>query len=92
LADKSEFGWKTVEEYTQHELPDDEKKIRQAVDRAEKAVKSLSNKKFKKQSTFHPPRNGYSNARVPHQMSMQTVPRQLVEIWEFSPQSNPQST
>ena len=23
LADKSEFGWKTVEEYTQHELADD---------------------------------------------------------------------
>ena len=31
LADKSEFGWKTVEEYTQHELAEDEqdtKKIR----------------------------------------------------------------
>jgi hypothetical protein len=33
LPDKSEFGWKTVEEYTKHELADDdkdEKKIRQA--------------------------------------------------------------
>ena len=31
LADKSEFDWKTVEEYTQHELAEDEqyaKKIR----------------------------------------------------------------
>ena len=40
LADKSEFGWKTVEEYTQHELADSEadgKKIRRAEERAEKA-------------------------------------------------------
>jgi hypothetical protein len=55
LAEKSEFGWKTVEEYTQHELADDdkdEKNIQQAEEWAEKAVKSLSNKEFKKQSTF----------------------------------------
>ena len=40
LADKLEFGWKTVEEYTQHELAEDEqdaKKIRHAEERAEKA-------------------------------------------------------
>ena len=33
LADKSEFGWKTIEEYTQHEIADSEaesKKIRRA--------------------------------------------------------------
>ena len=43
LADKSEFGWKTVEEYTQHELGDDEadgKNIRRAEERAEKALGS----------------------------------------------------
>ena len=45
LADKSEFGWKTVEEYSQHELADDEadgKKIRRAEERAEKALKSAA--------------------------------------------------
>ena len=39
LADKSEFGWKTVEEYTQHELAEDEqdaKKIRHAEEKAKK--------------------------------------------------------
>ena len=39
LADKSEFAWKTVTEYLQHELADDEqdgKKIRRAEERAEK--------------------------------------------------------
>jgi len=44
LADKSEFGWKTVEKYSQHELADDEadgKKIRRAEERAEKALKCL---------------------------------------------------
>ena len=48
LADKSEFGWKTVEEYTQHELADSEadgKKIRRAEERAEKALNSAASKK-----------------------------------------------
>ena len=43
LADKSDLGWKTVDEYVQHELAVDEedgKKIRRAEERAEKAVKS----------------------------------------------------
>ena len=53
LADKSEFGWKTVEEYTQHELADSEadgKKIRRAEERAEKALKSVASKKSVKRS------------------------------------------
>ena len=43
LVDKSDFGWKTVEQYTKHELADNEedgKKIRRAEERAEKALKS----------------------------------------------------
>ena len=42
LANKSHFGWKTVEQYTQHELADNEedgKKIRRAEERAKKALK-----------------------------------------------------
>lgn len=59
LADKSEFGWKTVEEYSQHELAEDEddgKKIRRAEERAEKALKSASTRKTAKQvsSVFRP--------------------------------------
>ena len=48
LADKSDFGWKTIEQYTQHELADNEedgKKIRRAEERAEKAFKSTTSKK-----------------------------------------------
>ena len=43
LAEKSDFGWKTVDEYVQHELAvdeDDGEKILRAEERAEKAVKS----------------------------------------------------
>ena len=53
LADKSEFGWKTVEEYTQHELVDSEadgKKIRRTEERAEKALNSAASKKPVKRS------------------------------------------
>ena len=53
LADKSEFGWKTVQEYTQHELADSEedgKKIRRAEERAEKALNSAASKKSVKRS------------------------------------------
>ena len=42
MGDKSDFGWKTVDEYVEHELAVDEedgKKIRRA-ERAEKKVKS----------------------------------------------------
>ena len=52
LADKSEFGWKTVEEYTQHELAEDDqdgKKICRAEERAEKSLKSVAAKKSKTQ-------------------------------------------
>ena len=44
LADKSECGWKTVEEYSQHELTgseDDGKKIRRSKERAKKTLKLL---------------------------------------------------
>ena len=54
LADKSDFGWKTVEQYTQHELADNEedgKKIRRAEERAEKALKSHASKKPINQSS-----------------------------------------
>ena len=54
LADKSDFGWKTVEQYTQHELADNEedgKKIRRAEERAEKALKSDASKKPINQSS-----------------------------------------
>ena len=54
LADKSEFGWKTVQEYTQHELAEDDqdgKKIRRAEERAEKSLKSVAAKKSKKQGS-----------------------------------------
>ena len=53
LADKSDFGWKTVDEYVQHELADteeDAKRIRRAEDRAEKVIKSAASKKVSKQS------------------------------------------
>ena len=45
LSDISEFGWKTIEEYTQHELADDEadcKKIWRAEAKAKKAFTSAS--------------------------------------------------
>ena len=54
LADKSDFGWKTVEQYTQHELADNEedgKKICRAEERAEKALKSDASKKPINQSS-----------------------------------------
>ena len=55
LAYKSEFGWKTVQEYTQHELAEDDqdgKKIRHAEERAEKSLKSVAAKKSKKRGGF----------------------------------------
>ena len=59
LADKSEFGRKTVEEYSQHELTEDEddgKKIRRGEERAEKALESATTRKKAKQvsSVFRP--------------------------------------
>ena len=53
LADKSDFGWKTVDEYVEHELAVDEedgKKIRRAEERAEKAVKSTVARKAARRS------------------------------------------
>lgn len=53
LTDKSKFGWKTVKEYTQHELAVSEadgKKIRRAEERAEKALSSAASKKLLKRS------------------------------------------
>ena len=55
LADKSQFRWKTVQEYTQHELSDSEadaKKIRRAEEEAEKALKSAAAKKSAKRRPF----------------------------------------
>ena len=55
LSDKSEFGWKTVQEYTQHELPEDDqdgKNIRRAGELAKKSLKSVAAKKSKKQGGF----------------------------------------
>ena len=55
LADKSGFGWKTVDEYVKHELAVDEedgKKIRRAEERAEKAVKSTVARKNRQGGLF----------------------------------------
>ena len=52
LADKSECSWKTVEEYSLHELAeseDDGKKIRRAEERTEKALKSATASKTVRQ-------------------------------------------
>ena len=48
LADKSEFGWKTLEEYSQYELAENEDngmKIRRSEERAETVLKSASARK-----------------------------------------------
>lgn len=61
LADKSEFGWKTIEEYVQRELADakeDAKRIRHAEDRAEKALKSSTAKKSSKHNPSAPRPSG----------------------------------
>lgn len=51
LPDKSEFGWKTVEEYLQQGLPEneDDGNIRRAEERGEEALKSASTRKTAKQ-------------------------------------------
>jgi len=72
LADKSEFGWKTVQEYTQHELAEDDqdgKKIRRAEERAEKSLKSVAAKKSKKQGGFPSSPSRPQSSRVPFQRS-----------------------
>ena len=72
LADKSEFGWKTVQEYTQHELAEDDqdgKKIRRAEERAEKSLKSVATKKSKKQGGFPSTPSLPQSSRVPFQRS-----------------------
>ena len=68
LADKSEFGWKTV----QHELAEDDqdgKKIRRAEERAEKSLKSVAAKKSKKQGGFPSSPSLPQSSRVPFQRS-----------------------
>ena len=72
LADKSEFGWKTVQEYTQHELAEDDqdgKKIRRAEERAEKSLKSVAAKKSKEQGGFPSSPSRPQSSRVPFQRS-----------------------
>ncbi|CAH3184254.1 unnamed protein product [Porites lobata] len=72
LADKSEFGWKTVQEYTQHELAEDDqdgKKIRRAEERAEKSLKSVAAKRSKKQGGFPSSPSRPQSSRVPFQRS-----------------------
>ena len=69
LADKSEFGWETVKEYTQHELAEDEqdaKNIRHAEERAEKALKSCAAKRkpFKTHSLITRPSTFTANSRL----------------------------
>ena len=49
LADKSLYGWKTVEEYKHHDLvedEDDEKKIYRAEARAARASKHFATRSF----------------------------------------------
>ena len=51
LSDKSEFGWKTVQEYTQHELPEDDqdgKNIRRAGELAKKSFEISCRQEVKK--------------------------------------------
>ena len=74
LANKSEFGWKTVQEYTQHELAEDDqdgKKIRRAEERAEKSLKPVASaaKKSKKQGGFPSSPSLPQSSRVPFQRS-----------------------
>ena len=55
LADKSEFGWATVQEYVCHDLADDEadaSKIKKAEKRAEARLKTLQEKKKKSGTKF----------------------------------------
>ena len=85
LADKSEFGWKTVEEYTQHELAEDDldaKKIRHAEERAEKALKSRAAKRkpFKTQSLVSRPSTFTGNSRF--------GPQNFVPSTSFTPWRN----
>ena len=77
LADKSEFGWKTVEQYTQHELADDEedgKKIRRAEERAEKALKSTVPKRPINQSSSLSRLSSSARPRFPSQYSRSSSP------------------
>ena len=73
LADKSPYGWKTVVEYKQHDLADDEedeKKIYRAGARAARTVKKFSQLNKAKStatatSTQHPSRPWFYSAREP---------------------------
>ena len=64
LADKSEFGWATVEEYKQHDLADDsedEKRIHSAERRARVALQARK----KKKTTFSTSNNRSSSVGTP---------------------------
>ena len=64
LADKSEFGWATVEEYKQHDLADDsedEKRIHSAERRTRVALQARK----KKKTTFSTSNNRSSSVGIP---------------------------
>ena len=79
LADKSEFGWATVQEYIDDELADDEadaSKIRKVEKRAGARVKSLQEKKRK---TVQPkPVTAVSNSITPTPHSVAHGPSHLI--------------
>jgi hypothetical protein len=58
LADSSKAGWRTVQEYTQHELAsdeEDEKRIMKAEFRAEKKMKEEKKARSSRRSNSYPP-------------------------------------
>ena len=66
LADSSKAGWRTVQEYTQHELAsdeEDEKRIMKAEFRAEKKMKEERKARSSRRNNPYPPRQEL--ARVP---------------------------
>ena len=68
LADKSKFGWKTVKEYSQHELAensDDEKKIYTAEARAAKTLKKSFANRPRPRNYASASQNSYPAMGVP---------------------------
>ena len=64
LADKSEYGWATIQEYVDDELADNEsdaKKIKKAEKRAGVRVKTLQDKKKKSKPNSQPTQSGSSS-------------------------------
>ena len=92
LADKSEFGWKTVTEYLQHKLADDEqdgKKIRCAEERSEKAVKMSISKRSKSKSFVN---RSFSSSRSLVAFSRAQPNSSNWERWRSYPPSSSRST